>query len=86
MATLLQAGVFNKMEGDEDGSRQNERIRRTVVRYLILAYVLCLRRISSRLRNQFPDMDSLLASSLVRKDEVRSPLTELLSKAEVICL
>jgi len=70
VATLLQAGVFNKMEGDEDGNRQNERIRRTVVRYLILAYVLCLRRISSRLRNQFPDMDSLLASSLVRKDEV----------------
>jgi len=61
--------VFHKMEGDEDG-RQNERIRRTVVRYLILAYVLCLRRISSRVRNQFPDMDSLLASWLIRKDEV----------------
>ena len=85
MATLLQAGVFHKMEGDEDG-RQNERIRRTVVRYLILAYVLCLRRISSRVRNQFPDMDSLLASWLIRKDEVRNPLTELLFKAEVICL
>ena len=85
MATLLQAGVFHKMEGDEDG-RQNERIRRTVVRYLILAYVLCLRRISSRVRNQFPDMNSLLASWLIRKDEVRNPLTELLFKAEVICL
>ena len=85
MATLLQAGVFHKMEGDEDG-RQNERIRRTVVRYLILAYVLCLRRISSRVRNQFPDMDSLLASWLIRKDEVRNPLTELLFKAEVIFL
>ena len=85
MATLLQAGVFHKMEGDEDG-RQNERIRRTVVRYLILAYVLCLRRISSRVRNQFPDMDSLLASWLIRKDEVRNPLTELQFKAEVICL
>ena len=85
MATLLQAGVFHKMEGDEDG-RQNERIRRTVVRYLILAYVLCLRRISSRVRNQFPDMDSLLASWLIRKEEVRNPLTELLFKAEVICL
>ena len=85
MATLLQAGGFHKMEGDEDG-RQNERIRRTVVRYLILAYVLCLRRISSRVRNQFPDMDSLLASWLIRKDEVRNPLTELLFKAEVICL
>ena len=77
--------MFHKMEGDEDG-RQNERIRRTVVRYLILAYVLCLRRISSRVRNQFPDMDSLLASWLIRKDEVRNPLTELLFKAEVICL
>jgi len=58
----------NTLEG-EDG-RQNERIRRTVVRYLVLAYVLCLRRISSRVRNRCPDMDSLLASCLIRKDEV----------------
>ena len=71
VATLLKAGLVNSMEG-EDG-RKNERIRRTVVRYLVLAYVLCLRRISSRVRNRCPDMDSLLASCLIRKDEVRSP-------------
>ena len=69
VATLLKGGLVNTLEG-EDG-RQNERIRRTVVRYLVLAYVLCLRRISSRVRNRCPDMDSLLASCLIRKDEVR---------------
>ena len=63
---------MNPVEGDVDG-RQNERIRRTVVRYLVLSYVLCLRRISSRVRNRCPDMDSLLASCLIRKDEVRPP-------------
>ena len=69
VATLLKAGLMNPVEGDVDG-RQNERIRRTVVRYLVLSYVLCLRRISSRVRNRCPDMDSLLASCLIRKDEV----------------
>jgi len=68
VATLLKAGLVNPVEGDD--ARQNERIRRTVVRYLVLAYVLCLRRISSRVRNRCPDMDSLLASALIRKDEV----------------
>ena len=34
---MLKAGLVNPLEG-EDG-RQNERIRRTVVRYLVLAYV-----------------------------------------------
>ena len=72
VATLLKAGLMNPVEGDVDG-RQNERIRRTVVRYLVLSYVLCLRRISSRVRNRCPDMDSLLASCLIRKDEVRPP-------------
>ena len=71
MATLLKAGIVNSLE--EDVGRQNERIRRTVVRYLVLSYVLCLRRISSRVRNKCPDMESLLASCLIRKDEVRFP-------------
>ena len=69
VATLLKAGLVNPVQGED--CRQNERVRRTVVRYLVLSYVLCLRRISSRVRNQCPDMESLLGSCLIRKDEVR---------------
>ena len=38
-------------EGDQDQCRM---IRRTVVRYCLLSYVLCLRRVSSRFRRRFP--------------------------------
>ena len=69
VATLLKAGLVNPVQGED--CRQNERVRRTVVRYLVLSYVLCLRRISSRVRNQCPDMESLLGSCLIRKYEVR---------------
>ena len=65
VATLLKAGISEKEE-----DKENLRIRRTVIRYLILSYVLCLRRISSKVRSKYPDMDSLLASHLIRKDEV----------------
>jgi hypothetical protein len=68
VATLLKAGVT---KGELEGKGgENLRIRRTVVRYMLLSYVLCLRRISSRVRREFPDMESLLATCLVRKDEV----------------
>merc|ERR1712147_590294 len=55
------------MGGDKEG--ENQRIRRTVIRYLMLSYVLCLRRISSKVRKEYPDVDCLLESGLLRKDE-----------------
>ena len=71
VATLLKAGITKEKEGDEDKEGENQRIRRTVIRYLILSYVLCLRRISSRMRREYSSMESLVASGLLRKDEVR---------------
>ena len=68
VATLLKAGVTKEKEEDKEG--ENQRIRRTVVRYLMLSYVLCLRRISSRVRREFSSMGSLVASGLLREDEV----------------
>jgi len=67
VATLLKAGVTKEKEEDKEG--ENQRIRRTVVRYLMLSYVLCLRRISSRVRREFSSMGSLVASGLLREDE-----------------
>ena len=72
MATFLKAGITEKAEGEEnEEGGENLRIRRTVIRYLILSYVLCLRRISSKVRSKYPDMDSLVASHLIRDDEVK---------------
>ena len=31
-------------------------VRRTVMRYCLLSYILCIRRFSSRLKKRFPDM------------------------------
>ena len=45
-------------------------IRRTVIRYCILAYILCIRQLSSRLRKRFPNMEELLKTGLVRSDEL----------------
>ena len=69
VATLLKAGITKDKEEDEEG--ENQRIRRTVIRYLMLSYVLCLRRISSSVRKEYPGMECLMASGLLRKDEVK---------------
>ena len=72
VATLLKAGITEKtVEEESEEGGENLRIRRTVIRYLILSYVLCLRRISSKVRSKYPDMDSLVASHLIREDEVK---------------
>merc|ERR1719260_106528 len=42
VATLLKAGITKgDQEGDKEG--ENQRIRRTVIRYMLLSYVLCMR-------------------------------------------
>ena len=72
VATLLKAGIT---KGEKEAG-ENLRIRRTVVRYMVLSYVLCMRRISSRVRREYPDMDTLMGTCLVRKDEVNFSLNE----------
>ena len=44
-------------------------IRRTIIRYLLLAYVLCIRRNSSRLSKRFPNMATLVKTGIIRSDE-----------------
>ena len=44
-------------------------IRRTIIRYLLLAYILCIRRNSSRLSKRFPNMVTLVKTGIIRKDE-----------------
>jgi len=57
------------MEKDDDEDDHSLRIRHTIIRYCLLSYVLCLRRISSLVRLHYPDMDHLVTTGLVRKDE-----------------
>ena len=44
-------------------------IRRTIIRYILLAYILCIRRNSSRLSKRFPNMVTLVKTGIIRKDE-----------------
>jgi len=46
-------------------------VRRTVMRYCLLSYILCIRRFSSRLKKRFPDMQELVKTGIVRADEVK---------------
>jgi len=52
--------------GDEE---KNRMVRRTVIRYCLLSYVLCIRRLSVRLRKRFPTMQELIRTGLIRPDE-----------------
>ena len=52
------------------GEREQSRmIRRSVVRYCLLSYILCIRRVSSRLRRRFPACQQIIKSGLLRPDE-----------------
>ena len=48
-------------------------VRRTVVRYCILAYILCIRKMSTRLRKRFPSIHELVKTGIIRADEVSGP-------------
>jgi len=57
-------GLLNAGEGD-----RAKLVRRTIIRYCMLSYILCIRRLSVRLRKRFPTMDVIIKTGLVRKDE-----------------
>lgn len=44
-------------------------VRRTVIRYCLVSYVLCLRRVSTRLRKRFPTVQTIVASGLIDQYE-----------------
>merc|ERR1711892_1596149 len=52
--------------GDND---KNRMIRRTVIRYCLLSYILCIRRLSVRLRKRFPTMQEIVRTGVMRQDE-----------------
>jgi len=52
--------------GQEDKARM---VRRTVIRYCLLSYILCIRRLSVRLRKRFPTMRELVRTGILRADE-----------------
>ena len=64
VAIQLKAGITRNDAGE------NLRMRKTVVRYMVLSYLLCMRRISSSVRNKYPTMEHVVATKLLRKDEV----------------
>ena len=65
-------GVQGLLEGAPGAERVRARMmRRTVIRYLLLAYILCIRRNSSRLTKRFPNMCELIKTGIVRPDEAR---------------
>ena len=39
-------------------------IRRTIIRYCILSYILCIRRLSVRLRKRFPTMQEIIQTGV----------------------
>jgi len=74
VATYLKVAITKNPEPKETKDKEtvendNLRIRRTIMRYCLLSYVLCLRRISSLVRRDYPDMDHLVTTGMVREDE-----------------
>ena len=62
------------VEGEEETTRM---VRRTVIRYCLLAYILCIRKFSDRLHRQFPDMRNLVRTGILRMDEAKASLQNL---------
>merc|ERR1719186_132920 len=74
VATYLKVAITKKKEkkekeDDETEDNENLKIRRTIVRYCMLSYVLCLRRISSQVMHHYPSVENLVSRGLVREDE-----------------
>ena len=57
-------------EEDDDKEDENQKTSLRVMRYMILSYVLCMRRISSLVRRQYPSMEALVTTGLVTQGEV----------------
>ncbi len=46
-------------------------IRRSIMRYVLLSYVIVLRRVSLRVRRRFPTLEHLVDAGLMRADELK---------------
>ena len=52
-----------------EAKTENLEIRRTIVRYCLLSYILCIRRISTKVRKEYPSMEHIITARIIRKDE-----------------
>jgi len=53
----------------QGNDEETQMIRRTIIRYCLLSYILCIRRLSVRLRKRFPSMQEVVRAGLARADE-----------------
>lgn len=61
---LVMRGVI--IEKDKENARL---MRKQIIRYCILSYVLCMRRLSLTMRERFPTLEDIVRSELMRPDE-----------------
>ncbi|XP_071745266.1 uncharacterized protein [Lepeophtheirus salmonis] len=60
--------IVGLLEGMDERSRM---MRRNIMRYTLLSYVITLRRISFRVRKRFPTMQHVVDAGLMRSDELK---------------
>ena len=51
--------------------RSSQKIPQRMLRYALLAYVLCLRRFSEALQEQFPDSEAIFRTGLATREELQ---------------
>jgi len=66
IATFLAAVKVTK--GKEEEARMT---RRTIMRYCVLSYLLCVRRLSIKLRKKFPTMREVIKTGLITEAEAK---------------
>lgn len=76
VASYLKISITKNPKKENDNPKKEDmkedkslQIRLTIMRYILLSYVLCLRRISSLVRANYPDMQQIVNTGLVREDE-----------------
>ncbi|CAG0888063.1 unnamed protein product [Cyprideis torosa] len=59
--------INGNIQGEDDRSRL---IRKTMIRYVNLAYVMTMSRLSSRVKTRFPTLQHLVTAGLLQKEEM----------------
>ncbi|XP_059095973.1 bestrophin-1-like isoform X1 [Tigriopus californicus] len=49
---------------------ESEKLRKTIIRYALLSYVLCIRRFSANLKRHLPTVEKIVELGILRMDEV----------------
>ena len=69
VASYLKVSITKNSGNNDTAHIDSQTVRQTIMRYCLLSYVLCLRRISSLVRHKFPTMEDIVAKGLARPDE-----------------